>query len=157
MRDEHLPDAVSSLLLSQSGYPVSLTGSVVLTPLVAITIPALGPNSAIRVTYLISATNNANNKTFHVTFGGTSFHFPTLASFATSRGQVTINNRGSNQSQVAMPAGTSTVFGQSTVAPVTGTVDTSRPQTLQLQAQLGNAGDVLTLESWSVELLGELA
>jgi hypothetical protein len=72
MRDEHLTDGISSLVLAMSAVPVLITGSVAQEPLARIRIPAglMGPGSAIRQEYMWSATNSANNKLFRVQVGG---------------------------------------------------------------------------------------
>lgn len=155
-RDESLIEGVSAIALACAGDPRALTGSVALTTLATVTLPGrlLGPHGSLRVSVLATCTNNANNKTLQLSFGGQTFGAFTGNSYATFRLQYLIQNRGSEQSQVA-PAG-SCAFGDNVTTAAglfTYNIDTTINQPILIQGQLANAGDLLTLERYLIEVL----
>ncbi|MFD2271823.1 hypothetical protein ACFS07_13325 [Undibacterium arcticum] len=145
----------STITLAQSAVAVSVTGTLTETTLASVTIPGgvMGLNGSLRITTLWSCTNNANNKTFNVRFGGTSICSNTsMNSSVAYIDRRVLHNRNSLISQVAMP-GANGGSGNSTVALVTMTKDTSVDQLLTITMALANTGDTVTLESYTVEVL----
>lgn len=143
-------------VLARSGTAVSHTGSVSETALATISVPAnsMGPNGVLRVTIVMSMTNNANGKTGRVRLGGlagTSFAAVALANFQSWRHQTQIQNRNATNSQIAT-TDLQVGFGASTAAVITGTLDTTASQDLVISGTLTNSGDTITLESYLVEL-----
>lgn len=147
--------------VDQSAVPVSVTGTTAETALATITIPAggLGLNGSIKVTRLITYTNNANIKTFRDRFGGisgTSYNTYGPTTTATARYDTEIHNRNSANSQIGFAAGVGpniagSGIGFTSGAVVTSAVDTSLATTYVLTVQNANAGDTSTLEYWKAE------
>jgi hypothetical protein len=115
----------------------------------------MGPQSVIRVELCFSMTNNANNKTLRLRFGGTSGLGGTtcLASVETTavarRISTMIANRGALNSQLI----TNWIGYGSGNALSTAAIDTETDQDLVVSGLLAVAGDLLTLESFFVEVL----
>lgn len=134
----------------------AVTGTTSETTLYSITIPggALGPNGVMRVESLWKVTNNANNKTCQVKFGGTAFAAPVLTTSNAFRGVVTIMNRNAQNSQVAAPNtyAADGAMGTEGTNPLTAAIDTSTDKTLALTGTLGNSADNITLEYVIVEI-----
>lgn len=136
----------------------SHTGDTLETALVTIPIAAglMSANAVLRIGTLWSFTNSANNKTPRIRLGGiagTQFFnavFTTNASYTESR---SIRNRGATNSQVGTAAGSIATAGGTGTAVTTGAVDMSVAQDLVLSGQCANAGETITLESYTVELL----
>jgi hypothetical protein len=141
-------------VLAASAAPVSHTGDALETALATIAIPAgaMGPNGQLRVTTQWSYTNSANNKTLRVRFGGTS-GTSYLAQTSTATASAVFQNRMANRGAANSQVGNSnTAFGASAAAIVTSAVDTDAAVNLVLAAQLANAGENVTLESYLIEL-----
>lgn len=137
---------------------MSVTGSTNETALATISIPAgaMGANGILRVTLLVTGTNNANTKTIRIRLGGISgsqFFAASIASTLTTRSQIQIQNRNSQASQVAHANATLNSFQSTSGGVFTASVDTSAAQDLVISGQLGTGTDTLTLESYLVEIL----
>jgi hypothetical protein len=146
-------DLNSTQLLAASGAAVSVTGTTSLTTLATVTVPAdaMGPNGALRITTTWSWTNNANNKTLTIVFGGTN-HVGTVATtIGEMRTCTDIINRNATNSQVN-GGGNPNSFGFG-AGKVTSAADTTIAQNIDFKAQLANAADTVTLESYLVEIL----
>jgi len=149
----------ASGVLKQSAVPASVTGTVSETTLATIAIPAGadGPNGLTRVTTKWTIPSNANTKTPRIRLGGVSGTVVATVSHTTNTTaflQVDIENRGATNSQFSQPRGnrgTDTVM--TVFAPVASAVDMSVAQSVVISGQLGSAGDTMTLESYTVELL----
>lgn len=150
-----LPAATQSWrVLAASAVAVSHTGNTAKTTLASLTVPggAMGANGCLRITSLWSYTNNANNKTPRVEFGGTQYYSSTITTAATSRMYRTIANRNAENSQVGGAASGAFNWGSTSDALTTSSVDTSLDQNLVFSGQLANGGDSISLESYLVEL-----
>jgi hypothetical protein len=141
-------------VLAASAVAVSHTGNTTETTLATISVPAnaMGANGAIRIKALFTLTNNANNKTFRIKFGGTSLLAATFTANSTLSIFRTIANRNATNSQVS-EAGTSSGFGGIAAAIATAAIDTTAAQDIVITIQLANAGDSATLESYTIEIL----
>lgn len=144
----------SAGVLAQSAVPASVTGTTSETVLATIAVPAgaLGINGAVRINTSWSSTNNANTKTVNTKFGGVTIASSALTTTASYRDQRQVQNRNALNSQVFM-SGTFGGFGSSSFVMGTSAIDTSQAQNVVLSAQLANAADSITLESYSVEIL----
>ena len=150
-------------VLGMSNVAIPLTGTVAITALVTISVPAgvMGLNGVLRVTTTWTCTNNANAKTARFNFGaagsgtgGTQYLSSNLASTTGTRDMRMVANRGSVSSQFGMPAGTPVGgWGTTAGALCTTTVDTSAASEICICGTLASSGDTLTLESYSVELM----
>lgn len=155
----YVPNAAGSTVstvLGQSAIAQSVTGTVTETTLASLNIPGgmMGPSGVLRITALFTVTNSANNKTLQVKLGGTSFFAPVLTTSASAQAVVFIRNRGVQNSQIAAaPTGTTFGIGASTVANVTGAVNTALTQPLIITGTLANTGETITLEGFAVEVL----
>lgn len=136
---------------------VSHTGSVLETTLATIAVPAsrFAVGDMLRITTQWKFTPvGAGVWTPRIKFGGTTFFDPgALFTGATlsARNQIQIANRATNV-QVGNSL-TQLNFSSNTGAPVVGAVDTTLDQNIAITAQLANATDTMTLESWLVELI----
>jgi hypothetical protein len=141
-------------VLAASAVAASHTGDTLEAALATIAIPAgaMGPNGQLRVTTQWTYTNSANAKNLRVRFGGTSgtsFLAQASTTTATAQFQNRIANRGAANSQVG---NNNTAYGTSSSAVVTSAVDTSAAVNLVISGQLTNAGEMITLEGYLVEL-----
>lgn len=136
---------------AQSAAPQSVTGTTSETTLATITIPggAMGANGRVEVMALFSYTNSANNKTLRVKFGGTTMANAVPTTSASYAASATIANRNSVSSQVANG---SLAPGATGAAVAAATADTTADVVLTITGQLANAGETITLESYSVAL-----
>lgn len=136
--------------LAQSAVAVSHTGNTTETTLATIAVPAnmMGPNGALRINAQFSHTNSANNKTSRIRLGATEFAGTVQTTVAGSRIAAIIQNRNVANSQVGGFYGSS---GGS--AAVTAAIDTTVSQNLTITGQLASAGETITLESYTVEIL----
>ncbi len=145
----------SPLLLAQSAEAVTHTGSIAETTLATITVPAnaMGANGRLIIKTLWTTSASTNNKNTRVYFGATKFTSIPInsASNITARYETEIANRGAVNSQIG---GAENYYGfsQATVPVVTSAIDTSTDVDVTIKTALANAGDSVTLESYSVLL-----
>lgn len=143
----------SPIILAQTGVAASVTGTLVETTLASIIVPGgmMGPNGSLRIKTKSSYTNSANNKTFKISFGGTSVISVVRTTANTDYWLFTIDNRGNAASQLAanssIPVGASgSVFGLLAI-------DTTVDALLTITGTLANTGETITLEGYTVEVL----
>ena len=141
---------VPSIVYS-SGSQVILTGTTAETTMAQVTIPGgvLGSSGTIIVVALWSHTNNANNKVKRIKYG--TFDFATdhtETTTASSRDYFSMHQR-SVSSQVTY---STSGFGNSPNAVVTGAVNSDVDQVLAVTGQLQSASDTLTLEAIRIEV-----
>jgi hypothetical protein len=147
------------VLLAASAVAASVTGTTNETALATVTIPAgaMGLNGGVEIRTVWSVTNSANSKTPRIRLGGTSgtqFMAAVFTTTATISDIRSIRNRNSASSQVgSIGASAASSIGSSTVAVVTGSVDTSAAQDLVISGTLANSGETITLEMYEVWLL----
>ena len=134
----------------------TITGSTTETSVYSLTIPGgtMDANSSLRVSALMSMTNNANVKTMRIKFGNTTplTLTATPASVAVNSLQATIQNMGSQSAQEAHPS-IVTSFGSSAAALATGANNTAIDQLLEITLQLTVSGDTASLRRVLVELI----
>lgn len=140
-------------VVGSSGADSSVTGTLTATVLASVIIPAnaLGPNGRIQIWHDSTVTNNANNKIVGVNLGGTGFGSYTLTA---SNGLVMCTQiiaKGATNSQWCLPAGNG--FGATGAAAITGAVDMTQAQTLQIIGTLANVADTITLRGLTVLVL----
>lgn len=138
-------------VLAQSAVAVSHTGTTSEATLATIPVAAdlLGANGQLVIEALWSVTNNANNKTPRIRLGGTSVHGPALTAVVSFLDRARIANRNNPASQV-INANTGSVVGGTLGPVVTTAVNTAVPFDITLTAQLANAADTMTLESYLI-------
>jgi hypothetical protein len=146
-------------VLASSGAAIAHTGTTDPTVLATVTIPGglLRANGTIRVNSTwVAGANNANAKSCLVRLGGaagTQYQNVNIASTVNLSKEVLITNRNSESSQVGGFVATSgNSLSTSTGSIPTSTVNTAANTTLVFQCVLGNAGDTVTLERYSVEV-----
>lgn len=127
---------------------VSVTGTTDEIEVFSTIIPggALGPNGILDIRLLRTWTNNSNSKTMYIKFGGTVFGIDVRSTFGVSGWSRFIINRNNEAIQITTAQGPLD-WGDPGGVAVTGTVDTSVDQTLQITIQLANAGDTESLEA----------
>lgn len=149
----------SPIILGVSGVASSAGANTTENTLATVTIPGglMGPNGILRVTTLWTMTNSANNKTIQVKLGGTGgtayCNLVLGTGIASARYQHQIQNANSQASQVGFVAANVTGFGTAAGANVTSSIDTSATTTLVITGTKASSGEVLTLQSYLVELL----
>lgn len=141
--------------IGHSAVPISLTGTTTATLLATIAVPAnsMGPNGIVRVRGHWSMTNNANSKNMAIRWGlaNTNLFSGGFASQASLRADVEVQNRNGTGSQLIPAVSTSASFGF--LGAVTAdSQDTTIAQRIQFVGTLSNAGDTMTLESFTVDL-----
>lgn len=139
-------------VLAMSAVPVALTGTTAETTLATITIPPLGDNSHVRISWAASHTNSANNKIYKHKLNGTQLGGQITRTTSDVENRVEmLANRNSKSSQF-LATSWSTTSGTS-ASQATATIDTSVGTTYTLTGQLANSGETITLQSILVELL----
>lgn len=140
-------------ILGASSVAVSGAADTNENTLATIVIPAgaMGLNGILRVYGLYTITNSANNKILRFRLGATAFYGITYTTQATVIQTRLIGNRGVANSQVAY--GSTSEFPQTTGAVATAAIDTSAATTVTITGQKASAGEVITLESYLVELI----
>ena len=142
--------------LAQTAVAASVTGTTNETTLGTIVVPAgmMGASGMLRITSLWSHVASANAKVLRTRFGGT--EFATLTSsvtLASWQSFVHIRNR-TAATQVGFPAaGGNSGLGAATVAVTPGAIDTTVDQSILLTGQLASAGETITLEGYTIEVL----
>jgi hypothetical protein len=151
--------AFNSTVLAQSWAAASGAADTNENALATITVPpgAMGLNGVLRISTLWTTTNNANAKTLRIRFSGaagTQYFSQNVASSLATGTIHLIANRGVANSQVGYPAGSAaTVYGPSGNGVVTSAVDTAAATTIVISCQKATAGDTITLEGYTVELI----
>lgn len=130
----------------------SVTGTLTITPLGLVTIPAtlIGGNGQVTVESTWSYTNNGNIKTLSTKFGGQSIQTYGVTTTATSRSSHRVSNRNNVASQTAFNAFTTGGFGTTSTALLALAVNTASAVDILFEGQLTNAADSITLESYQV-------
>jgi hypothetical protein len=147
-------------VLAQSAVALSHTGDTNETVLATIAIPAnvIGANGRVVIETSWSFTSSANSKTLRVRFGASgggvggtallALGFTTTAMYHDYRA---IANRNATNSQIAMlNTGVGGGWGGANNTPIATAVDTTAATEVVLSAQLANAGETITLESYQV-------
>lgn len=134
--------------------PFSSTGSTSVVTLATITIPAglLGANGKLKIYPLWATTNNANQKTLRVLFGGLICTTITSQSVPNNSGLVIIRNINSESAQKCS-SGLVAGIGASYGSIASLTVDTSAATTITITGQLADGADTLTLADLFVEVV----
>jgi hypothetical protein len=149
----------SPIILGVSGAASSAGANTTENTLATVTIPGglMGANGILRVTTLWTMTNSANNKTITVKLGGTAgtayCNLVLGTGIASARYQHQIQNANSQASQVGFVSANTVGFGTAAGANVTSSIDTSATTTLVITGTKASSGEVLTLQSYLVELL----
>lgn len=148
-----------SYVLGKSATGPSHTGNTTETTLATITVPAgaMGPNGQIEIEALWTITGSVNAKTLRARLGGlagTAYlaAVTSVAANIVAQTHTRIANRNNAASQVAYPAASATGFGLTTVPVTTGAINTALAQDIVLTAQLANAGESITLDSYLVRI-----
>jgi hypothetical protein len=148
-------DTYIPAILAQSGVAVSVTGTLAETTLASVTIPGglMGPNGSLRITLLWSNTNNANAKTVQVKIDGQIVSSANQANNASYQHLVIVHNRGSQSAQVMMRSSQVGGLAQNSTGTTVTAIDTSIDKVITFTGTLGVAGDTITLEGYTVEIL----
>lgn len=141
-------------VFSRSLVGIPHTGTTAATQLLSITIPGntLGPNGMGRLWLRTSETNNTNVKTLIVRMSGTAFYQAGIASSTGRDVLLHFGNRGAIGSQLLGFTGVSNPFGHGAGTLITSSFNTETDQTIQVIAQLANAGDTFTIEGHQLEI-----
>jgi len=146
-------------ILAQAYPNTSITGVTTEQNVAAIPVPAgsMGPNGQLRVTLLVSMTNNTNAKTVTVHFNPTSGAIAggvvatsAYASVASGQLYAIVRNAGATGSQTTVQA-LATPFGSGTSSSPT-TTDTTQPAWVNIGIWPSVSTDTITLLGYTVEL-----
>jgi hypothetical protein len=145
--------------LGEYGAPNTAPADTNEDTLATVNVPAnaMGANGCLIIQTVWSYTNGANLKTMRVRFLSTTFNAPYFAvgatTFASTAASMEICNRNATNSQISRVLN-ATGPGNSTSLPFTGSVDTTDTSLLEvlITGTKASAGDVLTLESYSVRI-----
>lgn len=154
-----IPDGPQVLARSseQATAPANTSENI----LASITVPAglMGDSGTIALTDSVwSCTSSANNKNIRARLGGVSGTLfgpaVTMTNVTSGRLMCNISNRGTSNANIGTSISSRGIDNLlNTIAPVTGTVDTSVAQTLVLTGQKASSGESLALESYTVMVL----
>lgn len=141
-------------VIEQSAVPAALTGTTAETTMATIAVPAMGPNDSVRVTALFTFTSSVNLKTMFGKLNNATFaqNSTSTSGHTAARVQWQVTNRNNTASQLGTLFGMGFTAGAA-VSPLNPAVETSGENTLLIRGQLASAGETLTLEGYSVELL----
>ena len=141
-------------VLARSAVAASGAADTNENTLATITVPAgaLGSSGAVRISCLFSYTNSANNKTLRVKFGGTTYFSQVVTTTGLQSLTVGVSNRTSATQVGWFPLNPNPYNAQAGSA-VTSSVDTSAAVTILITGQKATAGETLTLECYSVEIM----
>lgn len=113
----------------------------------------LGPNGIIEIFFLISATNNANNKTINLKMGSQDIIINTDNGYASCGFHRCIYNKNSTANQETTVNSGADGLGSSTGSITSATVETNKDFLLEIYGTLSNAGDTLTFESTYIDII----
>lgn len=144
-------------VLAASSAAVSCAADTNENTLASITVPpsALGINGILRITTQWTFTGSTNSKTWRVKFGSMSVqdNGTTSASVTSLRCMSEVRNVDAANSQKGSSY-TLTVAGSvPATAPTTAAIDTTAAVTLLITGQKATAGETLTLDSYTVEII----
>lgn len=140
---------------------VNAAGDATETQLVAVTIPAIGPNGGLRATGIWSYTNSATTKTMRVRFGaaaagtgGVSYHSQGATTTATQMQQILLGNRNATNSQAGGTTAGTGGWSTSATAFVTSAIDTTVPTEIHFGCLWGGAiaAESISLQGYIVEV-----
>lgn len=144
---------VNSFVLDQSAVPVAVTGTTDETVLASITVPGglMGPHGALRIRAKWFYTNSANTKTLKLTLGSATVNSLPKTTTSNDIWDATIENRGVLDQQLGFGYTIPLLNGSGNFP--TFSVDTRSDLVLQFRGILTNPGEMVRLESYSVEVL----
>lgn len=141
-------------VIASSGQAAAVLSGTAEVALATIAIPAMGAKDILRITSLWSYTNSANAKTLRVRLGGlagTAIFATAPTTTAQAAFQQNIYN--SNATNVQKMFNSSAPFSITTGALAAAAVQTNAGFDLVLSGQPANAGETITLEGYTVELI----
>jgi hypothetical protein len=140
-------------ILGQSGTDVSGAADTNENTLATIAVPAaIGIHAGVRITCAFTFTSSANNKTVRVRWGGTQISGAVYTTTTGAHGIAIVTNKGVANSQTS----TGILFSDSNAVAVnraTPAIDTASAVNITITGQKASAGETLTLNSYTVELL----
>lgn len=146
-----LHSAPHTRTIAQSAVAVSHTGDLTETTLATVTIPggSMGPNGSLFVETLFGKTGTTA-ASIRIKLNGTAVRAQSTGGDASANTAVRVWNRNSQSSQISFnTAAVYTTSGSTTNATA---IDTSADVTLTITAQLGLAGDSITLEAYTARV-----
>jgi hypothetical protein len=140
--------------VASSAIVIPHTGDAVETTILTVSIPAnsMGPNGAVRITWMGSGTSSVNNKIWRVKWAGVTTQSITQTTNSTSMNVLEITNRNLTNSQVASSVNNSG-YGTASTSPITSSVDTTAAVSLTFTVQLSTITETINLERYCVEVI----
>lgn len=142
-------------LTFQSAVAVAHTGNTTETALATVTIPggSIGANGSVEISPMFTVTNNANIKRLRIRLGGTEIaNWPITTLDLIRPLTLIIHNVNSQSSQKAPTASLTGIQAGSGATPATASVNTAVDANITITAELANAADALTLQSYLVRV-----
>lgn len=151
----HIPRVLGSSAVASSG-PADLAENILAT--VSVPGGAMGVNGALRVKCMWTHTGSTNSKNWKVRLGGiggTPFfsNGDTTASITELMSETLIQNVNSQSTQKGLTRALTNVGSIFVTTKQSGAINTASTQTLVITGAKGSAGETLTLDSYTVELL----
>jgi len=145
---------LSQILFYNLPAAVVVTGTTAEVTLTTITIPAglIGSKGKVKFYPLWTTTNNANQKTLRVKFGGSTRYTGNSTGAVHNTGLLILRNFNSESVQ-RMSSGIIAGLGGTTSSMAQGTTDTTVSTTIEISGQLAVGTDTMTLESLFLELV----
>jgi hypothetical protein len=127
--------------------------TVINGPTISVPANVMGKNGRFEFNILGANNNTANNKTYAMTFGGTSFwqFVPTTTTASSFRFGVA--NKNSLSSNVGFPGSSSSGFGGVSATLTYGTINTGSAQNAILTMQLATATDYILLDNFILKMI----
>lgn len=140
-------------IIDMSGTKIDHTGSTSETTMKTIVIPGntLKTNGVLRISFICSHTNSANNKTYRFKYGGNMIAFGLYTTTATAQGAMLLY---ANNSTSAQKAYDSVIpFGATSAALRTMSVNSTIDQNFVITGQLANDAETMSIESYIIEAM----
>lgn len=139
------------IILDQSAPSSSHTGDTNETVLATYTLPGnlMGIKSMIQIVSLWTHTTSANNKSLLVRFGSGAFLATIKTSVLSSNLITNIYNQNNTSLQIGY-TNNQGVYGTNTSGNYSSSVDTTSDVIMNIACVLADAGDIITLESYSI-------
>lgn len=144
-------------VLAASSAAVSCAADTAENTLATITIPpgAMGIDGILRITAQWTFTGSTNSKTWRVRFStlAAQDNGTTSASVTSLRSMTEIRNVNAANAQKSSSYSLTIAGSAPSTAPGTAAIDTTAAVTMTITGQKGSAGETLTLDSYTVELI----
>lgn len=143
-----------SVIVSQSGTNVNLTGTVSETTMATATIPGglIGSTGVLEILPTFNHPSSANNKTWRIKIGGisgTAYYDNTYTTTRSAMPMLAIRST-STTAQKGASSAVAAGLGTSASAIITSAIDTTVDFTIVVTGQLASSGETMSLKGFSI-------